>query len=389
MKPRIAIALECPLMQHGGVEVLIQGLLEGLHEKYEIILISLDENLQDIPKPYRDFIAGHIHWSYPGSYAAAKKLAKQLRAENVALVHFNLGGVYAGGGRLPGRCPVVACARLGIPTLTTVHLVEATLEGFCGAQQPLWLKIALWPGAWLSRLYTLLHAKEEIAVSNHDKERMQRWFWPWRGRISRLYHSRIREENERPIDLTCREPFILSVGTIGPRKGQPFLIRAFTQIAQAHPEWKLVIVGRGNDAAMEQLMREEIARAGLGDRLVWTGAISTPEIVELMYRASLFGMPSLEEGLGLSLQEALYRGCPAVGSRVGGIPELIDHQRNGLLVPPGNVDALAEALDTLLCDDSLRKKMAEEARPSVIRKEMTHLQMIENYRRVYDAYLNA
>ena len=136
------------------------------------------------------------------------------------------------------------------------------------------------------------------------------------------------------------------------------------------------------------MMREEIARAKLGDRLVWTGPISTEEIVDLMYRASLFGMPSLEEGLGLSLQEALYRGCPAVGSRVGGIPELIDHQSNGLLVPPGDVDKLAAALNILLSDDALRKKLAAEARPSVIRKGMTHHQMVENYSRVYDSYLN-
>jgi len=388
MKHRIAIALEYPLMQHGGVEVLVQGLLEGLADYYEIILVSGDPDVRDIPKPYSDFITSHIYWDNSSiSYASAKRLALALQAEKVELVHFNLGGVYTWGGRLFGRSPVVACARLGIPVLTTVHLVESTLEGFCGPQKPCWFKLLLWPGAWLSRLYTLLHAKQEIAVSDHDMERMKSWFRPWETRISRLYHSRIKEERERPLDFSNREPILLSVGTIGPRKGQPFLIRAFARVAQAHPAWKLIIVGRANDDGISQMMRREIAQADLGDRIVWTGPLPTEEIVDLMYRASVFGMPSLEEGLGLSLQEALYRGCLAVGSRVGGIPELIDHESNGLLVAPGDVGELAAALDRVLSDDALRNRLASGARPSVIRKQMTHQQMVENYRRIYDAHL--
>lgn len=389
MKHRIAIALEYPLMQHGGVEILVQGLLEGLADRYDIVLVSGDPSPQDIPKPFCDFIVSHIYWNSDSvSHATSRKLAEQLRAEKVELVHFNFGGVYRWGGRLLGRCPVVACSRLGIPVMTTVHLVEPTLEGYIGAQRSCWIKWALWPLSWGSRLYTMHRAKQEIAVSNHDMEQLKRWAGPWRSRISRLYHSCLKEEEERPLDLAHREPIILSVGTIGPRKGQPFLIRAFARIAPAHPDWKLMIVGRACDDATAQMIREEIARTGLGDRLVWTGPLPTEEIVDLMYRASLFGMPSLEEGLGLSLQEALYRGCPAVGSRVGGIPELIDDQSNGLLVPPGDVEALAAALDQVVSDDSLRQRLAAQARPSVVRKGMTHGQMIENYDRIYGSYLN-
>jgi len=375
-------------MLFGGVEVLIRELLKELTAHYDIVLVSGDPSRQDIPKQYDDLIVGHIYWKREAvTYASARRLAEQLRAEKVELVHFNFSGVYTWGGRFFGRCPVVACSRLDIPTITTVHLVESTLEGFCGPLKPLWFKLLLWPWAWASRLCTFLHAKQEIAVSRHDMERMRRWFWPWRNRVGLLYHSRIKEEQERPIDLDNREPILLSVGTLGRRKGQTFLIRAFARVAQAHPEWKLVIVGRADAETDARTIQAEMARTGLGDRVVWTGPISTDEIIDLMYRASLFGMPSLEEALGLSLQEALYRGCPAVGSKVGGIPELIDQQSNGLLVPPANVEKLAEALDALLSDDSLRKKMASQARPSVIRKGMTHRQMIESYRRVYDSYL--
>ena len=389
MKRKIAIAMEYPLMQRGGVEILIQDLLEGLAADYDLVLVSGDRNISDIPKPYRDFIVRHIPWDGRlASYATAKKLAAALKAEKVELAHFHFGGVYTWGSRLFGRCPTVACKRLGIPCPTTVHLVQPVLEGFCGPLKPLWFKLALWPGAWLSRLHVLLQSSGEIAVSDHDLKTMQRWFFPWKNRIRRIYHSILKLENERWGGSGPREPIILSVGTIAPRKGQLYLARAFIQIAKDHPEWKLVLAGREAGDAYIAKMKEEITQAGLDDRVIWTGPLDRSEVEALMLRASVFALPSLEEGLGLSLQEALYRGCPAVGSNIGGIPELIEHETNGLLVPPGDVDKLAAALKILLSDDALRKKLATEARPSILRKEMTHSQMVENYRRLYESHIN-
>ena len=287
----------------------------------------------------------------------------------------------------PSRSPLLACARAGIPVMTTVHLVPPTFEGYCGHLKPFWFKLALWPGVWASRLQVLLHTRGEYAVSNHDARLMQRWYWPWRNRISRVYHSQLREEAERPLDLAARENIILSVGTVGPRKGQPILVRAFAQIADKHPDWRLLIAGRASSEADAKALREEIQRVNLGERVEWTGPISNEAIVDWMYRASVFAMPSLQEGLGLSLQEALYRGCLAVGSRAGGIPELIDHESNGLLVAPGSDTALAGALDRVLSDPAYRLRLASEARPSVLRKGMTQEKMIDNYRSLYEAIL--
>ncbi len=389
MKRRIAVALEYPLLQLGGVEALVQKLLKGLSECYEITLVSGDENGKEAIKSYADFIAGHIYWDKESvTHSSSKELAGKLKAAGVELAHFHFGGVYCWGARILGRCPVVACSLAGIPCVTTVHLVEPDFEGFCGPKKPFWFKAALWPGAWISRLHVLLTSQGEIAVSNHDMAQMQKWFNPWKKRISRLYHSRIEADKEREIELSHRDPVILSVGTIGPRKGQPYLIRAFAEIALLHPQWRLVIAGRASEDAVAEELRNEIAQSNLGERIVWTGALKDKEIVDLMYSASLFAMPSLQEGLGLSLQEALYRGCPAVGSKVGGIPELIDHERNGLLVSPGSVDELADALNRILSDNALRHQLAADARPSILRKEMTQEQMVANYRAVYDSILS-
>src|SRR5258706_11827703 len=102
-----------------------------------------------------------------------------------------------------------------------------------------------------------------------------------------------------------------------------------------------------------------------------------------MYRASIFVMPSLREGLGLSLQEAMFRGCACVGTAVGGIPDLIEHGRTGLLVPPNNPAALAEALRELIAQPALRRQLAERARASIFAKGMTRQHMIRHHAELY------
>jgi glycosyltransferase involved in cell wall biosynthesis len=98
-------------------------------------------------------------------------------------------------------------------------------------------------------------------------------------------------------------------------------------------------------------------------------------------------MPSLYEGLGLSLQEALFQGCACVASRVGGIPELIEDGVNGLLVPPRDTNALAAGLDRLINDDVLRRTLSERAPMSMLQKGMNAKQMVRRYTVLYQGIL--
>ena len=95
----------------------------------------------------------------------------------------------------------------------------------------------------------------------------------------------------------------------------------------------------------------------------------------------------MQEGLGLSLQEGLFYGCVGIGSRAGGIPELIDDQVNGLLTPPGNIPALSAALDRLMSDPELLDKFRAQSRPSILRKGMTAAAMVKTYRDIYEQLL--
>ena len=279
-------------------------------------------------------------------------------------------------------------ARLGIPVIITNHLVFPPMEGFCGAHRPLWLKLGVFPIFWFNRMRVLNAAEREFAVSLADRDVLVKLFWPLRKRLSHMYHSKL-DENEPAQGSTAdnRAPVILTVGTFGPRKGQRLLVEAFDRIARDNQDWTLRIVGRpGEKDYYEGILASEAARR-LEQQLQITGMLPDSSIPTEMYQASIFVMPSLREGLGLSLQEAMFRGCACVGTTVGGIPDLIEHGRTGLLVPPDNPAALAEALHTLIARPALRRQLAERGRASILAKGMTRQQMVRRHAELYRSLL--
>jgi glycosyltransferase involved in cell wall biosynthesis len=174
---------------------------------------------------------------------------------------------------------------------------------------------------------------------------------------------------------------VLSVGHIAFRKGQHVLAEAFARIARKFPDWNLWIVGHNAESACWDYIEEIIQRPGLKERIRLVGPTGKPE--ELMRRTSIFVQPSRWEALGLALQEALYYGCPSVGTAVGGIPELIDDGVNGLLIPPDDSAAMAAALEKLLTDEAMRRRFSEAAPKSIIGKGMTSDIMASEYLALY------
>jgi glycosyltransferase involved in cell wall biosynthesis len=106
-----------------------------------------------------------------------------------------------------------------------------------------------------------------------------------------------------------------------------------------------------------------------------------------MNQAAVFVQPSYYEGLPLALQEALYNGCACVATRIPGNIELIEHQFNGLLVPPGSPEELSGALDRLLGDKGLQDRLAANGQTSILKKEMTAAQMTRKHLELYAAVL--
>lgn len=122
--------------------------------------------------------------------------------------------------------------------------------------------------------------------------------------------------------------------------------------------WTLSIAGNGE-------CRREVEQAFLSfdaGRIEWLGALSESEIVALLSRGEVFAWPGHGEAYGLAYLEAQAAGLPVVAEATAGVPEVVEHGRTGLLTPPGNVHAYAEAIRRLVTDGALRSRLGHEAR---------------------------
>ncbi|MGH8529038.1 MAG: glycosyltransferase family 4 protein [Nevskiales bacterium] len=137
-------------------------------------------------------------------------------------------------------------------------------------------------------------------------------------------------------------------------KGQLYLIEAARLLRERCPDLAVLLLGSGEDEAMLRAAAEGL------DSVVFAGFQN--DLGDWFSMMQVFAFPSLYEGLGSVVLDAMNHGLPVVGSRVGGIPEIVKHEVNGLLVPPGDAAALAAALQRLYDDAELRVTLAEGAR---------------------------
>jgi glycosyltransferase involved in cell wall biosynthesis len=384
-KKTIALCLEYPLALRGGVSVLVETLLQGFHDKFRLVLVSPDMPESLSASPVGPLISKHLRWNGSAiSRASARQLAEELAGAGVSLAHFHFGGNYGWGNRHPAQCPIPSLDRLGVPCCSTIHLVVSPLDGYCGPQKPLLFKLALFPAAWLGKMRVLRHLRREVAVSQHDAVKLRRWYSPLRGRIVQVYHSRLETAKQRPSD-SARESLILNVGHVAWRKGQLVLCEAFAKIAARFPDWKLLLAGDLMEQPIVDKIRAVAKAGGLEQRITLAGPRS--DAMDLMHRAAIYVQPSYYEALGLALQEALFAGCACIGTRAGGIPELVRHEHTGLLVERGQTAEMASALETLMSDAALRAKYGRRGADSIVERGMTAEQMISNHLRLYESIL--
>jgi len=152
---------------------------------------------------------------------------------------------------------------------------------------------------------------------------------------------------------------VVTVARLSPEKGLPFLIDAIKIARHSVPDAELVLVGGG---ALESELKSYVAERSLTDVVRFLGAKPNAEAMAEVAKSGVFALPSLGEGLGIVLLEAQALGVPVIGTDVGGIPDVIEHGKTGLLVPASDADALAKAIVRMLTDASLAERCAAEAK---------------------------
>jgi glycosyltransferase involved in cell wall biosynthesis len=152
--------------------------------------------------------------------------------------------------------------------------------------------------------------------------------------------------------------YVLYTAITYPHKDHLTLVRAMSRLGSEHDEVHLVLTG--GQGPSEAVVRQQIEALGLGERVRRIGRVPAPDLVALLDEADVVALPSRYEGFGVPLVEAMSRGRALVASDTTAIPEVVGD--GGVLVPPGDVSAWAEALGLLLADPARRAELGERGR---------------------------
>ncbi len=205
---------------------------------------------------------------------------------------------------------------------------------------------------WLMRAaarFAFRHADVARVISTSTAERARQYAPDVpQARFMTFSDTTVFQETERRAPLAAAQDIVYA-GVLIPRKGLHHLLNAFAKLDR--PRARLVLVGGAENADYARALQEQASRLGISDRVHFVGAVSQRQLAERLAAARVMALPSLSEGLGRVVVEAMLVGTPVIGARVGGIPDMIRHGENGLLVKPGDEDDLAAALEQIFAND--------------------------------------
>lgn len=173
------------------------------------------------------------------------------------------------------------------------------------------------------------------------------------------------------------EPRLVAAGALAPIKGYDVLLSALRQVASQGQRFRLQLAGRGPE---EGRLRQRAEALGLSESVEFLGVVD--DVPALMARGHLVAHPSRSEGLSNTVLEGMAERLPVVATRVGGLPEIVEHGRTGLLVEPGREDELAQALLALLADGWLRERLGAAALATV-REKCSESVVLSQYETLY------
>ncbi len=343
---KIRVCMLLPALKIGGGEVAVMHLLKYLDKSiFDVSVCTLRKNDPTMEKEARTYVESiyslGFRWRYfPISFI---RLFRYLRRGKFDIIHTHLA--------LADAIGRVAGWMAGIPIRMTT-------------EQGKYL--------WKSQLFLILerllsHITDmRICVSRDIVElRRTREGTPYE-KLKYIPNSVDIEKFEKPskngaevrVDFGWNpdDPLIVSVGRLVSAKNYPLLMEALALLSDHHPTLKCLLVGEGD---CREEITTKIKALGIEDKVILAG--SRYDIPDLVAAADVFVLSSLREGTPLSLLEAMALGKAVVGTSVGGIAETITNGENGLLVPSEDAQALAVAMEKLLRDGELQRKLGQAA----------------------------
>jgi glycosyltransferase involved in cell wall biosynthesis len=236
---------------------------------------------------------------------------------------------------------------LGMPTMHTIVSIRGQMQWW-------YFPLMSWYQRFVGRYLTPLPA--ELIDSGVQAHRIT----PVGAAIDLSEMLEIKHDpmrNIAPFDLTNAYPVALSIGRLHPDKGHEFAIRAWPQVLEAWPHARLLIVGDGEDEARLKALSNQLGLAASG---VFTGYRS--DLAALFARADILLRTSINEGANFAMTQAMAAGLPVIGFVTAASSEIIEPERNGLLIPLRDHIALANAVRRLAADRELVRRIGEAGR---------------------------
>lgn len=325
----------------GGIEIFHYYFTKALSAYYPAIVLSQcgkpfsepEVSVHDISSPF-----GRLQTLFT-AYHHCRQLIRNRK--QVGLIHIP----YSSGHLFQYYHAMLVARRFGIPYILRIssgHMLPARPD-------------------FLHEIY-FRNAAALIGVSPSICEEYERRYgYPVRhipSYLPFLESKKNRDELREQHGIDTSALVLLCVGSVKPLKGTGVLVDALRELGRDYlVEKKLVTLVVGGGELVEKL-KDSAEQAGIQEYVRFTGSVPYEKVHEYYSLADVFCIPSFAEARPLSLAEAIYNGLPAIGSNIPAIAQSIEPGKNGLLVPPRDVSALAKAVRTLIEDPSLRRRFA-------------------------------
>jgi glycosyltransferase involved in cell wall biosynthesis len=270
-----------------------------------------------------------------------------------------------------GHAAALLSQRLNIPFVITIHGLDVFNTCFLGGI----------PAAWRRNVSVDVYraARTVICISGKAQEILKTGTPA--ETLSTIVYNGVNPSLFAPNLAAVGEvdPEVLIVGNLLPSKGHELVLRALANLRHSFPRLRCRIIGEGPDRAQfESLVRD----LGIEPRVEFAGRQSRSEVAEAMRRCSVFALPSRNEGLGCVYLEAMSCGKPAIACRGQGIDEVIEHGKNGWLIPVDGLGQLEQGLSALLGSPELRARIGTAARQTILEK-LTLSHQAQHLARIY------
>jgi glycosyltransferase involved in cell wall biosynthesis len=353
-------------MNWGGGETQTYYLIQALKDRGYRQSVACQPESALAKRCTKDGIPVHlVRMPTQFSLSAVIRLRHILQAEKFQLIHFHTSRAHTIG----------VLASLGIPALS--RIVTRRMEHRTGG----WLKVIFLYNRGVDKVVAISESVRQVllkAGARNDKVSVI----PSAVEVDN-FRSGERQLWRDHFRFAMDDPVVGVVGSLTWRKGIEILLQAAPSLFVKHPNCRILLVG---DGPLRQHLVHTATQLGISHNVLFAG--HHEDVAGILAAIDIFVLPSLREGLGVAVLEAMAAARPVVASRVGGIPESVIDGETGFLVPPGDHEALSRSIIRLLDDPPLREQFGKAGREQVEAKFSVEA-MVQQYEALYQELLSA